>query len=84
VAYSAIVWLPPGDSAAQARLVRAHCGGLKGASSTSRISRSKSAITAGEPFFSIDMRWGPDDIRSNSLLECLNSDPDIDHYAIPL
>jgi hypothetical protein len=30
------------------------------------------------------MRWGPDDRRSNSLLDCLDRNPDIDYYTIPL
>jgi hypothetical protein len=82
--YSAMVWLPTGDTRAQARLVRAECATVTGASAASHISRSSSARSHGELVFSIYMRWGPDDVRSNPLLDCLNRNRDIDHYVIPL
>jgi hypothetical protein len=82
--YSAIIWLPHGYTRAQARLTRAECSHVTGASSASGIARSRSAQTKGELVFSIDMRWAPDDVRSDPLLGCLNHNRSIDHYAIPL
>jgi hypothetical protein len=82
--YSAIVWLPHGDTQAQAQSVRTQCGAAHGAASVSALSRSTSAQTKGQLVFSIAMRWGPDDKRSNSLLNCLNDNPGIDRYGIPL
>jgi hypothetical protein len=82
--YSAIVWLPLGDSRAQARLVRAQCGSVPGAAAVSGISRSRAGRTAGEFVFSVKMRWGPDDTRSNPLMGCLDNNPRIDHYVIPI
>jgi hypothetical protein len=82
--YSAIVWLPRGDTRAQAQLVRAQCGHVASAASASGISRSRSGRSHGELVFSLGMRWGPDDVRSNPLLGCLNHNRSIDHYVIPL
>jgi len=82
--YSAIVWLPRGESHARAELVRGQCGSAPGAVSVSALSRSRAIPTAGEFVFSIGMRWGPDDARIARLLNCLSDNPGIDHYGIPI
>jgi hypothetical protein len=82
--YFALVWLPRGESHAQAELVREQCGSARGAASVSALSRSRAARTAHEFVFSIKLRWGPDDSRSNPLLNCLDHNPEIDHYGIPI
>jgi hypothetical protein len=82
--YSAIVWLPRGESHARAELVREQCGSAPGAASVSALSRSRAIRTADEFVFSIRMRWAPDDTRSNPLLNCLNDNPGVDHYGIPI
>jgi hypothetical protein len=82
--YFAIVWLPRGESHARAELVREQCGSARGAASVSARSRSHAVQTAHEFVFSIKMRWGPDESRSNPLLTCLNHNPEIDQYIIPI
>jgi hypothetical protein len=80
----AVVWLPRADTHAQAQAVREQCGAAPGVASVSELSRSRAFGTANEFVFSISMRWRPDDVRSNPLLDCLNDNARIDHYAIPI
>jgi hypothetical protein len=80
--YEAVAWLPLGDTHAQALRVRSECGATQGAASVSGLGRSNAHLTVGELVFSVKMKWGPDDARSTSLLDCLNG-THIDHYTIP-
>lgn len=86
--YDAIVWLPPQDTIAAALQVRLDCGTTAGAASVSPLKRGRQPFTKSEEVrpknftFTVTMRWGPDDKRSNSLLACLDG-PEVAFYAIP-
>jgi hypothetical protein len=90
-AYYAYVWLPQDDTLATAQQVRAMCGSTEGAASVSPLKRGVAPVPLrrmrrrGKPIytFTIAMRWGPDDPRSNSLLDCLDG-PDVASYSIPI